>query len=103
MTNVLQISENYKRLDVLNERYEKLIALNQTHHYTIMVLEGGKLIDNPKTDQYLKLLTQIYVEKGGIWMFNRKYNKIYKDNLKTATSNLATITKKQLFHLTSPI
>ena len=102
MTKLEQKSENNKRLATLNARYEKLVELNQQNHYTTMILVNGKLTSNPKEKKYTRLLKRIYEEKVGLWVFNRKNNKIYAENLETAKKNIVSITRNHLFNLTSP-
>ena len=102
MTNIAKKSNSY-RLAVLNARYERLVELNQTHHYTTMVLTSEGLRANPKEKKYTRLLKKIYEEKVGIWVFNRKNNKVYLDNLENAKTAIVSMTKNHLFNLTSPV
>ena len=96
-----QIEKNNKRLAVLHARYEKLIELNRKNKYTIMVLTKNGLEKHPKLDKYQKLHLDIYREKVGLWMFNRRENEIYKKNLENARKVM--MTKETLFNLTSPV
>lgn len=86
-----------KRIAQLEQRLEKLIALNQEHRY-----EGVKL------KQYLDLLTAIKLEKTSIWLFKRANNSNYSEALETAkNTNIKylksiTLTKTDLFNLTAP-
>ena len=80
-------SENNNRLAVLHARYEKLIELNRKNKYTIMVLTKNGLEKHPKLDKYQKLHLDIYREKVGLWMFNRRENEqisFYKKQLESA-------------------
>ena len=103
MTNLEQKLSNNKRLAVLNARYERLIELNQNHQYTSMVFTKNGLKPNPKAKQYTKLLKRIYEEKAGIWISNRKDNKVYAENLETAKTAIVSMTRDHLFHLTAPL
>ena len=102
MTNIVKKSNN-NRLAVLNARYERLVELNQTHHYTTMVLTNEGLKSNPKEKKYTRLLKRIYEEKVGIWIFNRKNNQIYSENIENAKTAIVSITRDHLFNLTSPV
>ena len=108
MTNVKQISENNKRLMVLNNRYEKLIELNSIRSYVSMILTYNGLISNPKTNKYLNLLLMIKLEKQAIWIDNRNLNENYAESLEAAKQTNArylasiTLTKNKLFNLTAP-
>lgn len=63
----------------LTERYERLISLNEKHHYTQS--------SNLKIDKYLNCLLEIKKERVAIWNERRK-NEIYKRNLEVANSNI---------------
>jgi hypothetical protein len=109
MTNVKKISENNKRLAVLNNRYEKLLELNSIRSYVSMILTENGLVSNPKTTKYLNLLLAIKKEKQTIWIDNRNLNQKYAESLEVAKQNNArylasiTLTRNDLFNLTSPI
>ena len=104
-----KLKKNHKRLAVLNNRYEKLIELNSIRNYVSMILTEKGLEPNPKTPKYLKLLLAIKSEKQAIWIENRNLNQKYADSLEVAKqSNLnylasITLTKQDLFNLTSPM
>ena len=102
MTNIAKKSNN-NRLAVLNARYERLIELNQKHRYTTMVLTNEGLKSNPKENQYTRLLKKIYQEKVGIWVFNRKNNEVYSENLENAKTAIVSMTREHLFNLTAPV
>ncbi len=92
------------RLSVLNFRYDKLLELNQKHHYTFMILgENGKLIPNPKEEKYTNLLLSIKREKQRIWNEIRKTNTKYSDNVNNGIKAIVSLTKSDLFQITSPI
>ena len=95
-------SENSNRLVVLSARREKLIELNQKHHYTSMVLTKDGLKPNQKEKQYTNLLLRIHGEKVGLWIFNRENNKVYSGHLENAKKAFASLTSEHLFNLTSP-
>lgn len=109
MTNVKQISENNKRLEVLNNRYEKLIEINSIRSYVSMILTEKGLVSNPKTTKYLNLLLAIKRERQTIWANNRILNTKYSENLENAKQVNAqylasiTLTKTDLFNLTAPV
>jgi hypothetical protein len=101
MTNLQKISENNKRLLTLNNRYEKLLALNSLNHYCVT--------GNSKTGKYLCLILEIRKQRQAIWIENRQLNKKYNESLMNAKiANIEflksrTLTKQQLFNLTSPV
>lgn len=109
MTNVKQISENNKRLVILNNRYEKLIELNSIRSYVSMILTGNGLVTNPKTNKYLNVLLMIKLQKQALWIENRNLNENYDESLEAAKQANArylasiTLTKTQLFNLTAPL
>lgn len=104
-----KLKKNQSRLSVLNNRYERLIELNNIINYVGMVLIGNDLKPNPKEQKYLKLLLAIKSEKQTIWIENRHLNQKYADSLEIAKqSNInylksITLTKQDLFNLTSPV
>lgn len=51
-----------KRLNLLESKREILIELNNNNRYTSMITINGKLVSNPKTDKYLKLMLSIKTE-----------------------------------------
>lgn len=83
------------RIATLNNRYDRLLELNQTHHYTFD--------KNPKCDKYLSLLLKIKAEKIQIWNENRKNNSKYSENLNNGLKAVISLTRNDLFNLTSPI
>lgn len=91
----MNISDNKNRIQVLNDRLDKLIYLNQRYHYTTML--SGK-IANPRAEQYTRLLLAIHKEKVGLWVFNRENNKIYQQNLENAKTSVS----KMLLRNTKP-
>ncbi len=104
-----KLKKNQSRLSVLNNRYERLIELNNIINYVGMVLIGNDLKPNPKEQKYLKLLLAIKSEKNAIWIQNRKLNKKYAKSLEKAKQNnldylkSITLTKQDLFILTAPV
>ena len=108
MTNIKQISENNKRLAILNNRYEKLIELNSIRSYVSMILTENGLVSNPKTQKYLNLILAIKREKQTILIENRILNQKYVESLEVAKQTNAkylasiTLTRQDLFNLTSP-
>ena len=109
MTNVKQISENNKRLQVLNNRYQKLIELNSIRSCVAMILTENGLVSNPKTTKYLNLLLAIKREKQTIWIDNRNLNQKYAESLEVAKQTNArylasiTLTRQDMFNLTAPV
>ena len=109
MTNIeKKLQRNFNRLEVLNNRYEKLIEINSIRDYVSMILTENGLESNPKTSKYLKLLLNIKTQKQDLWIENRKLNQKHSQALEVAkTSNInylksITLTKSDLFNLTSP-
>ncbi len=97
-------STNQKQLTILNKRYDRLLELNQIHHYTFMVLDAsGKLVPNPKEDKYTNLLLRIRAEKQRLWNEIRKENPKYSENVNNGIKALVSLTKADMFNLTSPI
>lgn len=84
------------KLMVLNERLEKLIELNQKHHYTASGTPEKKI------KQYYNLLLMIRNERQDIYIEKRK-NESYSGHLETAKNNITTILKGNLFNLTAPV
>jgi hypothetical protein len=80
MTNVKKISENFKRLSVLNNRFEKLVELNRIHQYCTMDAD----VINPKQRKYTHLLLAIKKEKQLIWAANRNLSEKTAENIENA-------------------
>ena len=100
----MKTNSNQNQLAILNNRYDKLLELNQIHHYTFMVLDAyGKLTANPKEDKYTKLLLKIRAEKQRIWSEIRKDNPKYSESVKNGIDALISLTRNEIFNLTSPI
>lgn len=94
------MKNNRKRIAQLNERIERLIQMNSVKRYTTMITgENGKLIPNPKADQYSRLLLEIHKEKTGLYFFNRENNHEYRSHLNMASS----MNMNMLKNLTSPV
>ncbi len=90
------------RLSILNYRYDKLLELNQKHHYTFMILgENAKLIPNPKEEKYTNLLLKIRVEKRILMTQIRETNLKYCSNINNGIKALISLSKKDLHKLTS--
>lgn len=68
-----------------------------------MVSTKDGLIPNPKEDQYLRLLLENHEEKTGLWLFNQENNKVYASHLEQAKKARVSMTRTQLFNLTSPV
>ena len=82
---------NVQRLAVLNNRYERLIELNQSHHYCA----------TEKCGKYLGLLLKIKKEKTLIWLQNRE-NPTVAANLENAKKAVISLTRSHLFNITNP-
>lgn len=59
-------------METLLRRQERLIEANLRHDYTTMVLLDGRLVINPRNEQYNRVLLEIHRERVGIWNFKRK-------------------------------
>jgi len=100
----MKTNSNQNQLAILNNRYDKLLELNQIHHYTFMVLDAsGKLIPNPKEDKYTNLLLKIRAKKQHLWNEIRKDNPKYSESVKNGIDALISLTRNEIFNLTSPI
>ena len=65
-------NEKLTRMETLLRRQERLIEANLRHDYTTMVLLDGRLVINPRNEQYNRVLLEIQRERVGIWNFKRK-------------------------------
>ena len=65
-------NEKLTRMETLLRRQERLIEANLRHDYTTMVLMDGRLVINPRNEQYNRVLLEIHRERVGIWNFKRK-------------------------------
>jgi hypothetical protein len=65
-------NEKLTRMETLLRRQERLIEANLRHDYTTMVLLDGRLVINPRNEQYNRVLLEIHRERVGIWNFKRK-------------------------------
>lgn len=105
MTNVQEnpeLTKAKKRIADLNNRYDRLLELNQTHHYTFMILVDGKLARNPDQDRYLRMLLEIRNEKHKLWLRVRELSPRYMMNVNNGIQSVVSLTKSDMFHLTSP-
>lgn len=82
-----------QRLQQLNNRYERLIELNETNNYTSMVLTSNGLQPNPNAERYLNLILAIKKQKTTIWIANRKNCLKTSQNIETAKNAVINLLK----------
>ena len=92
----MKISATKNRLTVLNERLEKLIELNQKHHYT------SSFSNERKIKQYYSLLTRIRSEKQDIHIAIRENNAVYNSHVEKAKNNVVDVLRNHFLHNLKP-
>lgn len=62
-----------RTLSQLTDVYDWLIERNQKYNYTFMIMVNGKLVDNPKTEPYLKLILEIKRQRTELMRQNKAF------------------------------
>lgn len=106
MTNLQQNSELAKcreRLAQLNRRYDRVLELNQNYGFTFSKMFMGELVVNPRHDAYMNVLLSIRKEKQELRLRIRELSPKMMDNINEGIRALVTMTREDMFNLTSPM